>query len=1031
MRSRCGSASSLAVAILVAVAATIVAPGSAAAQYFGRNKVNYESFDFRTMHTAHFDLYYYPAESLAVAEAGRMAERWYARHSAALNDEFDKRPLIFYADPPDFQQTNLSGGLIPQGVEGFTEPLRDRVVVRFNGVAADDDHLVGHELVHVFQFDISNKLGAGGMAGFQRLPLWISEGMAEYLSIGRIDANTAMWMRDAAVRNDLPTLQQLGRDPRYFPYRYGQAFWAYIGGRWGDGVIPVLFRAAVKTGMEGALQGVLGISSDTLSAQWLEALRAQYLPLAPGMTLPDSTGDRILEPVDAPGAMDVAPVVSPDGKYVAFFTSRALLATELYVADVETGKIVKKLTTPNTNTHFDALSFVNSAGAFSPDGKKFAFIVYADGDNQIAIYDVASGHTDRQLGFKDVGAINDVSWGQNDKLVFSGMHGGVSDLYTYDLGTGALVQLTNDRYADLQPTWSPDGKTIAFATDSGPNTDLDKLTYGKMNIALRDVATGATRLLPLFDGAKHINPQFTPDGRELYFISDRGGISNVYRMDLATGATYEVTNVATGVSGITDLSPAVSVAQQTGRVVFSVFQHGGYVLRRMDPQTAQGLALATQIPDTVTMAQVLPPNVPGYGLITRRVHDPVTGLPPRESFPTSAYKSSLSIDYIGSPGVGIGVASGPYGGIQAGGGVAAYFSDLLGNRVVGAAISGGGDIRNFGGQAIYQNLSHRMNWGVGLSHTPYITGFVGYQDTSVAVPGGSYPAYIVNQFLQRIYYDQASFLTQYPFSMTKRIELNAGLTHVGYGGENRRFLVVGNQVFQLPKEGIPNQPPSINYGQVSAALVGDYSFFGFTSPIAGGRYRLEVGPNFGGINFVNVLGDYRRYFFARPITFAFRGVHVGRYGNGSEDQRLYPMYVGDPQLVRGYEFDNFRQQECVGGSTPSSCPAFDRLIGSRIAVANFEIRIPLLGTEQLGLINFPYVATEISPFVDAGVAWTSNQSPTIEFARNATGRVPVFSTGISARMNILGYLVLEAYYAYPFQRPEKGGHFGFQIAPGW
>ncbi len=1031
MRSRCGSASSLAVAILVAVAVTIVAPGSAAAQYFGRNKVNYESFDFRTMHTAHFDLYYYPAESLAVAEAGRMAERWYARHSAALNDEFDKRPLIFYADPPDFQQTNLSGGLIPQGVEGFTEPLRDRVVVRFNGVAADDDHLVGHELVHVFQFDISNKLGAGGMAGFQRLPLWISEGMAEYLSIGRIDANTAMWMRDAAVRNDLPTLQQLGRDPRYFPYRYGQAFWAYIGGRWGDGVIPVLFRAAVKTGMEGALQGVLGISSDTLSAQWLEALRAQYLPLAPGMTLPDSTGDRILEPVDAPGAMDVAPVVSPDGKYVAFFTSRALLATELYVADVETGKIVKKLTTPNTNTHFDALSFVNSAGAFSPDGKKFAFIVYADGDNQIAIYDVASGHTDRQLGFKDVGAINDVSWGQNDKLVFSGMHGGVSDLYTYDLGTGALVQLTNDRYADLQPTWSPDGKTIAFATDSGPNTDLDKLTYGKMNIALRDVATGATRLLPLFDGAKHINPQFTPDGRELYFISDRGGISNVYRMDLATGATYEVTNVATGVSGITDLSPAVSVAQQTGRVVFSVFQHGGYVLRRMDPQTAQGLALATQIPDTVTMAQVLPPNVPGYGLITRRVHDPVTGLPPRESFPTSAYKSSLSIDYIGSPGVGIGVASGPYGGIQAGGGVAAYFSDLLGNRVVGAAISGGGDIRNFGGQAIYQNLSHRMNWGVGLSHTPYITGFVGYQDTSVAVPGGSYPAYIVNQFLQRIYYDQASFLTQYPFSMTKRIELNAGLTHVGYGGENRRFLVVGNQVFQLPKEGIPNQPPSINYGQVSAALVGDYSFFGFTSPIAGGRYRLEVGPNFGGINFVNVLGDYRRYFFARPITFAFRGVHVGRYGNGSEDQRLYPMYVGDPQLVRGYEFDNFRQQECVGGSTPSSCPAFDRLIGSRIAVANFEIRIPLLGTEQLGLINFPYVATEISPFVDAGVAWTSNQSPTIEFARNATGRVPVFSTGISARMNILGYLVLEAYYAYPFQRPEKGGHFGFQIAPGW
>jgi Tol biopolymer transport system component len=781
--------------------------------------------------------------------------------------------------------------------------------------------------------------------------------------------------------------------------------------------------------MEAALQGVLGINSDTLSAQWLEALRAQYLPLEPGRTIPDSTGDRILEAVNEPGAMDVSPVLSPDGKYVAFFTSRALLSTELYVADVETGKIVKKLTSPNTNAHFDAISFITSAGAWSPDGKKFAFIVFADGDNAISIYDIASGKSERQLRFKGVSAINDVSWGPNNKLVFSGMHGGLSDIYTYDLSSGALVQITDDRYSNLQPTWSPDGKLIAFATDSGPRTDFDQLHFGKMNIAIRDISTGETRLVPSFQGAKHIDPQFTPDGRELYFISDRGGISDVYRVDLGTGATYKVTNVATGVSGITDLSPAISVAQQTGRLVFSVFNWGGYVLRKMDPQAAQGVALASMTPDTASLAGTLPPNVPGGGLITRRVSDPVTGLPPKETYPTSAYHSSLSIDYLGSPGVGIGVASGPYGGIQAGGGVAAFFSDLLGNHVVGAQISGGGDIRNFGGQAIYQNLSRRLNWGAGLSHTPYLSGFVFTQDTTVSVPGGALPALVVNQVLQRVYYDQAALMTQYPFSLTQRIELNAGYTHVGFGGENRRFLLVGNQAFELPKEVIPNQPPSVDYGQVTAALVGDYSYFGFTSPIAGGRYRFEVGPTFGGINFTNVLGDYRRYFFARPITFAFRGVHVGRYGSGAE--RIFPIYVGDPQLVRGYEPDNFEQAECVGATTSVSCPVFDRLFGSRIAVANFEVRIPLLGTDPLGLINFPYVATEIAPFFDAGVAWTADSSAKLEFARHSSGRVPVFSTGLSARMNILGYLVLEVYYAYPFQRPDKGGHFGFQIAPGW
>jgi hypothetical protein len=118
-------------------------------------------------------------------------------------------------------------------------------------------------------------------------------------------------------------------------------------------------------------------------------------------------------------------------------------------------------------------------------------------------------------------------------------------------------------------------------------------------------------------------------------------------------------------------------------------------------------------------------------------------------------------------------------------------------------------------------------------------------------------------------------------------------------------------------------------------------------------------------------------------------------------------------------------------NTTGACPAFDRLIGSRIAVANFELRIPLFGTDQLGLINFPYLPTEISPFIDAGVAWTAEQAPTIEFSRTSQGRIPVFSAGVSARFNILGYLVAEVFWAKPFQRPNAGGQWGFQILPGW
>src|SRR3982750_910693 len=108
------------------VAAALVAllslprPGALDAQYFGRNKVRGDKFDFRVLQAPHFDAYHYPAESLATADAARIAERWYARLSTLLGHEFKRRPLVFYADAPDFQQTNVIGELIGQGTGGVT-----------------------------------------------------------------------------------------------------------------------------------------------------------------------------------------------------------------------------------------------------------------------------------------------------------------------------------------------------------------------------------------------------------------------------------------------------------------------------------------------------------------------------------------------------------------------------------------------------------------------------------------------------------------------------------------------------------------------------------------------------------------------------------------------------------------------------------------------------------------------------------------------------------------------------------------------
>jgi hypothetical protein len=1032
-------------AVLFAAGAATAAAPAAAQQYFGRNKVQYESFDFRILRTQHFDIYYYPAESLAAADAGRMAERWYERHARTLRFAFQRTPIILYADHPDFQQTNVIGGFISQGTGGVTESGRTRVVMPFTGVYADNDHVLGHEMVHVFQYLVAGSTNGGqGMQGLNSIPLWLIEGMAEYLSVGRSDPHTAMWLRDAAQRNDIPSIKQLSTDPRYFPYRYGQALWAYIGGRWGDAAVGAVYRASLRTGVEGSLRSVLGISSDSLSKEWLRAIREQYTPLMAGRQHPDSVGTRVLGRASRRGGdMDLSPALSPDGRYVAFISGRGIFTVDLYVADATTGEIIKRFTSPNRDAHFDAVSYLNSSGSWSPDARKLAYVVQVEGDNAIGIFDVNSRDVERQIRVRGVGEITDPAWSPDGRsIAFSGSAGGIGDLYVLDLESERVRQLTNDRHADLQPTWSPDGRTLAFATDradgQSQGSDFQELSYSPMRLALMDVASGEIRTLPIFRGAKHISPQWSPDGRSIYFVSDRQGFSDIYRAALAedgrtlTGV-HQVTRLTTGVSGISAHSPALTVARQTGRLMFSVFNNAGTSLFRLEPDAARGEPVPTAGADTnVTLAGILPPasRAEDRGLVSLALQDPTTGLPTGAQFTGAPYRSRFSLDYLGTPGVG--VAFGPRG-VGGAGGIIAYFSDMLSDRVIGATIQGGGQsYKDFGGQLFYLNQRRRWNTFGGIGHFPYLSA-----GTQVS-RGTEQNTLFYDQIYFRQLVTQASGGAQYPFSQTRRFELNGSATRLAYDVEADRLILdeFSGRILGEQRDidvGDLDVPPPVTYYQPSAALVADYSIFGLTSPIAGGRWRLEGTPTFGQVTFTTALADYRRYFYARPFTLAFRGMHYGRYGGDAEDfNKLGPLYLGQEQLIRGYNVESIDPTECTrSAATSNECPELDRLIGSKLAVVNAEVRVPLLGPREISLIGFNFLPVELAPFVDVGTAWTKDDAPTFRFSRASAERIPVVSTGAAARINVFGYLIAEIYYAYPFQRPERGGHIGFAIQPGW
>jgi len=1016
---------------IVIVFGLLILASTANAQYFGRNKVQWEHFNFKILKTEHFDIYYYDREADVVDDVGRMAERWYARLSRVFNHSFNRKPIVVYANAADFEQTTTTPELIGQGTGGFTDPFMNRVVLPLTGDYAENDHVLGHELVHVFQFDIAASMTNNRRRfSLETMPLWLVEGMAEYFSKGRIDPLTAMWIRDATIHNRMPDLRKLERDPYYFPYRYGQALLAYIGGRFGDDAVVRLFLAAGSGGTQAAFERALGIPAKQVFTDWTESARDLYNPVVEDR--PFTLGEPLIgSKQGVRGYLNVGPAYSPDGRYLAFLSTRSIFDIDLFLADGHTGKIIRRIASASRNAHFDSLRFIDSGGAWSPDSKKLAFVVFEKGDNYLGIEDVDSGHID-DIRVPGIDAINNVAWSPDGHTIaLSGQATGSSDLFLFDTNTKEVRRLTNDKYADLQPAFSPDGRTVVFVSDRGLGADLDQLRFTGMDLSTIDLATGSIQSLPLFKNAKNIDPHYAPDGASIYFISNAEGVPDVYRYFFADGRIERITHVQTGVSGITEMSPALTVASRSGDIAFSIFEDDNYNIYHLTPDRT-GRAMTTALPAEASRAAQLPPLRGTGSAITAYLEQPAAGLLPADTkFETAPVSSALHLAYLGPPTIGVGVSS---FGTGVAGSVAAYFSDILGENNVGFSLEGGGTsgigtvADQVSGEVFYLNQTHRWNWGADLTHLPWVSAATGVGTTVVNINGQLVPADVIQQERDIIRYDDLSALAQYPFSTTRRVEVSGGVQRQGIKSEIETVTIVGNQIIDDTVQSLPGNF-SVNLFRASAAFVGDSSIFGFLSPVMGTRYRYEVDALTGDLHFETALADWRKYFFVRPVTFAVRAIHYGRYGRDSEDPRIQPLYLGDPSLVHGYEFGSIGLDECVATASPTACPVFDRLIGSRIAVANAEVRVPLFGTKEFGLAT-GFVPTELFFFGDAGVAWTQNQHPVLKYATNTTERVPVISAGGGLRV-LLSYIPLEFYWAKPFQRPGKGFVFGFNIIPGW
>jgi Tol biopolymer transport system component len=1012
-------------------------PAEVSAQYFGRNKVQYRDFDFRVLETQRFDVFYYPEEEAAARLAARMAERWYDRFSAVLGHTLTGRqPLILYASHPEFAQTNIIPGEIGEGTGGVTESLKRRIVLPMQGAVRETDHVIGHELVHAFQYDLGGispnrpYVGAPALSG---LPLWVIEGLAEYLSIGPRSPLTAMWMRDGVRYDRLPSIGDLSNPYEYFPYRWGHSLWAFIGGQYGDRAVWSLFRTAAARGnIEVAIDSVLRIHPDTLARQWHAALVAQYQTLETGAADPGDVATLLTSPDDRDIAL--GPALSPDGTRIIYLSSRDPYSIDLYLADATTGEVLSRLTESALDPHYENLQFVNSAGAWSRDNERIALAVNEGGHPSLVLMHAGSGERLRTFELPQFGAIYGPTWSPDSRrIAFTANQGGFLDLWMVELETGELTRITEDQYAELHPAWSPDGESIAVSTDR----------FGEgYAIALLDPETGAATEVPTFQGATSINPQWLPDARSLYVVSNPDGIPDVYRVNLSGGRPARITSLVSGVSGLTELSPALAVSAGTGDIAFAAFEKGTQRIYRL----GQGAPIAFGVPNMD--AALLPPvNRRDAGVAA--FHERPAALPTPAAFQTRGYSAAMKLDYVAPPTLGF--SFGGYGTFVAGG-IAFGFSDMLARHELGLQLSaevlGGQVLNGLGGVATYINHANRLNWGVTAGQAPLISQALGQFLVDLDDDGVEELVQETSTFWNVSRH--AFALLQYPFSTSTRLELSGGFQRVSFDAETevRVFDIRTGQVISESDTPAPVcgdslslqqrfcRPGSMSLFQGAAALVHDRSLMGPTGPIGGTRYRLEVSPTFGTVNFMGVLGDWRGYWrMASPLTLGVRAMHYGRYLDGAEDHRLQRLFLGYQSLIRGYDNGSFSVGRCPPMATGNNCSeirVYQELFGSKIAVANAELRLSLFG--PVGVIGSRILPLDLVGFFDAGLAWSANQSETPLTDERAWflggDREPLTSVGVGLRFNLLGFAIAEVDWVRPFQRPLRSGYitFGFNTA---
>jgi Tol biopolymer transport system component len=987
---------------LCLLAASCAWTGPARAQYFGQNKVQYKQFHFQVISSPHFDVYFYEGGDSLALRVLDLAEKANLKLKVDLGHVLERKvPIILYNSHNDFQQTNVILEGISASTGGFTEVLRNRVVIPFPGSYDELRHVLVHELTHAYMFDMLYGGGIGNAItkrGYFDIPLWFAEGLAEWESLGW-DRNAEMFVRDGTITGYLPPLEY---GEGYLVYKEGQVAMRFLVDRFGpDRLRDLLQKMKFHRSFNRAFEASLGTSTMHFNQEMTEWLRRTYWPLVREESGPETFARRLTDHRHDRSSLNLGAAISPAGDRIAYFTDRKQF-TDVFLMSAIDGQVLKRLVRGERNVSFEALPSFRTSLTWSPDGKKVAVIGQSQTRDVLYVMDVDKGDIVRRVKL-DLDQVSYPAWNpKKDELALVGMKDGRSDLYLL-APDGTLRRLTDDAWDERQPSWTPDGKSIVFSSDRGHPVVLaperHKGGFGDYGIYQIDVETGAIHRV-LDTSGDDSDPVWSPDGRRLAFVSDRGGSQNLYLYDTTDSSFVQLTDLVGGVFSL-------SWARETDRLVFSALNEGGWDIFESKVALGEDSVVTrlkrerrTSVRDAIAMAEpapmaAVPPMSGGLGALAPTWPDTVVApqtllaeRPTHGDDPKDPKAPPDSVLYSGGHAGAISVKGQwpnpnphvdslpPVGNVAVIDSSRAAQPFALPDSIMkqkpaayrpqfAADFAGGGFQYNSGfgfagstqlsisdflgdrrlqvGADIFSSSLRQMNLLALYTYLPKRTDygigayhFNNYFFSTVTALG--------ERFSQPRYFNDETFgvlaTASYPFDRFHRIDF--ALTQ----------MLVNRSFFDISQEGLTSQISGQERRLVtapSATLVHDNTVFGYSGPVSGTRSFVNFSPALrvfdNSMQYETVILDYRRYFnLGADYQVAVRGMSAASFGRDAQ-----AFQIGGATTVRGY--DDFA------------------LVGTRIAFTNFEIRFPfvnglgLVGPIPLGFFNLRGVA-----FADNAVA---------------------------------------------------------------